>query len=62
MAESWLDIVKWDEHGLVPAIAQEFATNDVLTLAWRLNGDGHLHQKGEDEEPGCPDAEGHHEL
>ena len=34
MAESWLDKVKWDEHGLVPAIAQEAATNAVLTLAW----------------------------
>jgi phosphoribosyl-AMP cyclohydrolase len=32
--ESWLDKVKWDEHGLVPAIAQEASTNDVLTLAW----------------------------
>jgi phosphoribosyl-AMP cyclohydrolase len=34
MAESWLDKVKWDEDGLVPAIAQEASTNDVLTLAW----------------------------
>lgn len=34
MAESWLDKVKWDERGLVPAIAQEAATNAVLTLAW----------------------------
>ena len=32
--ESWLDKVKWDEQGLVPAIAQEMSTNDVLTLAW----------------------------
>jgi len=32
--ESWLDKVKWDEQGLVPAIAQEASTNDVLTLAW----------------------------
>src|SRR5882672_8749053 len=32
--ESWLDKVKWDEHGLVPAIAQEAGTNAVLTLAW----------------------------
>ena len=32
--ESWLDKVKWDEDGLVPAIAQEASTNDVLTLAW----------------------------
>ena len=34
MTESWLEKVKWDEHGLVPAIAQEMSTNDVLTLAW----------------------------
>jgi phosphoribosyl-AMP cyclohydrolase len=29
-----LDDVNWDEHGLVPAIAQERATGDVLMLAW----------------------------
>ena len=34
MAGNWLDRVKWDEQGLVPAIAQEVATNAVLTLAW----------------------------
>ena len=34
MTESWLEKVKWDEHGLVPVIAQEMSTNDVLTLAW----------------------------
>ena len=34
MSEEWLDSVKWDEQGLVPAIAQEASTNDVLTLAW----------------------------
>jgi len=34
MSDKWLDSVKWDEHGLVPAIAQEASTNDVLTLAW----------------------------
>lgn len=31
---SWLDQVKWNEHGLVPAIAQEAQTGAVLTLAW----------------------------
>ncbi len=31
---SWLDQVKWNEHGLVPAIAQEAETGAVLTLAW----------------------------
>ena len=34
IAENWLDRVKWDDDGLVPAIAQEAATNAVLTLAW----------------------------
>ncbi len=31
---SWLDDVKWDANGLVPAIAQEAATGDVLMLAF----------------------------
>ena len=31
---SWLDDVKWDRNGLVPAIAQEAATGDVLMLAF----------------------------
>jgi phosphoribosyl-AMP cyclohydrolase len=30
----WLDALKWDENGLIPAIAQEAATGRVLTLAW----------------------------
>jgi phosphoribosyl-AMP cyclohydrolase len=30
----WLDDVKWDANGLVPAIAQEVGSNDVLMLAW----------------------------
>ena len=30
----WLDRIKWDEAGLVPAIAQELGSNDVLMLAW----------------------------
>jgi phosphoribosyl-AMP cyclohydrolase len=34
MNESWLDKVKWDRDGLVPAIAQDAATQRVLTLAW----------------------------
>jgi phosphoribosyl-AMP cyclohydrolase len=33
-AESWLDKVKWDANGLVPVIAQEATTNDVLMFAW----------------------------
>ena len=31
---SWLDDVKWNAEGLVPAIAQEVGTNDVLMLAF----------------------------
>jgi len=30
----WLDEVKWDREGLVPAIAQEAGSGDVLMLAW----------------------------
>ncbi len=30
----WLNHIKWDEHGLVPVIAQEAKTNDVLMFAW----------------------------
>ncbi|WP_028312390.1 phosphoribosyl-AMP cyclohydrolase [Derxia gummosa] len=31
---AWLDHIRWDDNGLVPAIAQEAATNDVLMVAW----------------------------
>lgn len=30
----WLDAVRWDAHGLVPVIAQEQHTGDVLMFAW----------------------------
>ena len=30
----WLDDIAWDRDGLVPAIAQEQGTGDVLMLAW----------------------------
>ena len=30
----WLDNIKWDEKGLVPAIAQEASSGDVLMFAW----------------------------
>jgi phosphoribosyl-AMP cyclohydrolase len=30
----WLDEVKWDAQGLVPAIAQEAGSKDVLMFAW----------------------------
>ena len=32
--EAWLDEVKWDRDGLVPAIAQELGSNHVLMVAW----------------------------
>ena len=28
----------------------------------RLNRNGHLHQEGENEKTGCPDAKGNHEF
>ena len=31
---NWLNEVKWDENGLVPVIAQEASSNDVLMFAW----------------------------
>ncbi len=30
----WLNEVKWDENGLMPAIAQDAATGEVLMFAW----------------------------
>lgn len=30
----WLDEIRWDENGLVPAIAQEAGSRDVLMVAW----------------------------
>jgi phosphoribosyl-AMP cyclohydrolase len=30
----WLDKVKWDDKGLVPVIAQEMGSGDVLMFAW----------------------------
>jgi phosphoribosyl-AMP cyclohydrolase len=34
MSAKWLNRVKWDENGLVPVIAQQVGTNDVLMFAW----------------------------
>ncbi len=31
---SWLDEVKWDANGLVPVVAQEAGSNDVLMVAF----------------------------
>ena len=34
MSETWLDVVKWSEDGLIPVIAQDAATDRVLMVAW----------------------------
>jgi phosphoribosyl-AMP cyclohydrolase len=31
---NWLDEVKWDTDGLVPAVAQESGSGKILMLAW----------------------------
>ncbi len=31
---NWLDQIKWDAQGLVPVIAQENSSGDVLMFAW----------------------------
>ena len=30
----WLDAVTWNEQGLVPVIAQEVGSKDILMMAW----------------------------
>ena len=34
MNEQWLNDIKWDQDGLIPAIAQESETGKVLMMAW----------------------------
>ena len=34
MSEQWLDQIKWNSDGLVPAIAQDHETGRVLMVAW----------------------------
>ena len=34
MSNDWLDSIKWDADGLVPAIAQEAGTGTILMMAW----------------------------
>ena len=34
MSAEWLDAIKWDAQGLVPAIAQEAGSGKILMLAW----------------------------
>jgi phosphoribosyl-AMP cyclohydrolase len=31
---AWLDQLNWTEDGLIPAIAQDFQTGEVLMMAW----------------------------
>lgn len=31
---NWLDSIKWDNDGLVPAIAQDYKTGRILMMAW----------------------------
>ena len=33
-AEEWLEQVKWNADGLIPAITQDYTSGRVLTLAW----------------------------
>jgi phosphoribosyl-AMP cyclohydrolase len=39
--DTLLDAVAWNDQGLVPVIAQEFGSNDVLMMAW-MNRDALL--------------------
>ena len=34
MSDAWLDDIKWNDDALVPAIAQDAESGDVLMLAW----------------------------
>lgn len=34
MNNKWLNEIKWDEQGLVPAIAQDAKSGEVLMFAW----------------------------
>jgi phosphoribosyl-AMP cyclohydrolase len=33
-SETWLDAVKWNDAGLVPAVAQDAADGRILMVAW----------------------------
>ena len=34
MSENWLDVIKWNDDGLVPVIAQDAGDGQVLMVAW----------------------------
>jgi phosphoribosyl-AMP cyclohydrolase len=40
-ADAWLDAVAWNDQGLVPVIAQEVGSKDILMMAW-MNRDALL--------------------
>ena len=40
-AGPWLDAIAWNEQGLVPVIAQELGSKDILMMAW-MNRDALL--------------------
>jgi phosphoribosyl-AMP cyclohydrolase len=33
-AANWIESINWDERGLLPVIAQEHSSKDVLMMAW----------------------------
>ncbi len=34
MQKNWLDEISWNEDGLVPAIAQDYQSGEILMMAW----------------------------
>jgi len=40
-ADAWLDAIAWNDQGLVPVIAQEVGSKDILMMAW-MNRDALL--------------------
>lgn len=34
MTDAYLDTIAWNEQGLIPAIAQDFDTGEILMVAW----------------------------
>ena len=34
MSEAWLEALRWNEDGLIPVIARDARTGEVLMLAW----------------------------
>jgi len=34
MSTDWLNAIRWDDKGLVPAIAQDAESNEILMVAW----------------------------